>query len=381
MTRSLTLLFFLAIQLRADINVIYLSWYSDPSTSMTIQWHTPEEMPQDTLYLQNDKEKWEPIQASHNLFNSLAIHAVNLENLHPDTEYLFQIGDDSNVYKFRTAPDSLEKPLRFIIGGDAFQTTKLFRKMNETIAKLDPLFCVIGGDIAYAINANPFRLKSAAFKRWISFLTEWKETMITSDGRMIPFLLAAGNHDLSSDNYETFFALFAFPKRQLYRAIDFGRYLSLILLDTDHFQPIKGAQTRWLDQALSEREDIPFRFPVYHEAAYPSFYPYDGRIPKQIRTHWCPLFDKYKISFSFENHNHTFKRTYPIQGGAIASEGVVYLGDGCWGASPRIPKNKWYLIKKARKNNVYQVDLTSSGAHIQAIDLLGEPFDSVTLSK
>jgi 3',5'-cyclic AMP phosphodiesterase CpdA len=271
----------------------------------------------------------------------------------------------------------LDKPIRFVVGGDAFQTTKLFHKMNETVAALDPLFCVIGGDIAYALF-HPLRLTSS-LGRWREFLEAWTEEMVAPDGRLIPFLLASGNHDIASDNYETFFSLFALPEKRLYRAVDFGSYLSLILLDTAHFQPVEGQQTAWLEKTLAGRKGVPYRFAIYHEAAYPSFYPYNGEIPKKIRKHWCPLFDKYRLPIAFENHNHAFKRTHPIKNNSIDPDGVLYLGDGCWGAKPRQTNDLWYLAKRARKNNVYLIDLTAAAARIQAIDIQGEPLDSVTL--
>ena len=211
-------------------------------------------------------------------------------------------------------------------------------------------------------TATPSGSARLARNHWFSFLREWKEQMILPDGQVIPFLIVAGNHDIDPDEYELFFDLFAFPEKQLYRTVDFGNYLSLILLDTGHFDPIEGEQTDWLDQALTQRRTVPYRIPVYHVAAYPSYYSYSGSAPKKIRANWCPLFDKHLVQIAFENHNHAFKRTYPIRDGKIDASGVVYLGDGCWGASPRRTHDQWYLAKRARLNNVYILELTPKSA-------------------
>src|SRR6202034_3243463 len=125
-----------------------------------------------------------------------------LEGLSPDTEYSFQIPADPALYKFRTAPQTLLRPFRFVIGGDAYQSKEDFRKMNPAIVHKNPLFAVIGGDIAYAISSNPFRLRSTSRNRWFSFLREWKEQMILPDGQVIPLVLVAGNHDIGPDEYE-----------------------------------------------------------------------------------------------------------------------------------------------------------------------------------
>lgn len=284
------------------------------------------------------------------------------------------------LYRFQTAPRSLEPSIRFIIGGDAYRSGSLFRQMNETIQKQDPLFAVIGGDIAYAIHSGPFNLNSYALKRWFSFLADWKEQMKTAEGRLIPMLLVAGNHDISKNNQELFFKLFAFPEKHLYRSLDFGTYLSLLFLDTNHLDPIQGKQTDWLKTTLSQKGAFPYRMAVYHEGAYPSFYPYLSETPVQVRTHWCPLFDTYQLTAAFENHSHTYKKTYPLRNQQIDPKGVVYFGDGCWGTKPRNPQSMWYLEKTGQKNHVFLIQLSSTECQVQALDLQGHIFDTFSLS-
>lgn len=369
--------FFLLIpifSLYGEITALYLSWYADPTTTMTIQWHTPLDEYDDTIVL-GTIDGDAAISGTHAPLEQTLVHKVSLENLEPNTEYSFRIGTDPKIYHFRTAPNHLDEPLRFVIGGDIYAKPKIFRRMSKTVLENNPHFAVLGGDLAYAIHTHHL---GSAYRRWISFLHDWMHCMIGPEGHIVPFLLVPGNHDISSDNYETFFTLFAFPKKQLYRALDFGDYLSLILLDTGHFQPIEGRQTLWLDKTLSERSAVPFRFAIYHEAAYPSHYPYQGTIPRKIRTYWVPLFEKYHLTAAFENHNHAFKRTHPIKASQIDPDGIVYIGDGGWGASPRKTNDLWYLAKRNRKSSVLLVELTSAQATVQALDLLNTPLDEFT---
>lgn len=364
-----------ALSLHAEITALYLSWYDDPSTTMTIQWHTPLGELDDTIVL-GTHDGDAAFAGTHTGLEQTLIHTVQLEQLEPNREYSFRIGADPKVYRFRTASQLLDEKIRFVIGGDVYAQPKIFRRMAKTVLENHPSFIVLGGDLAYAIHTHHF---GSAYRRWLSFLHDWKNHMIGPDGLIIPFLLVPGNHDISSDNYDTFFTLFAFPKKQLYRAIDFGDYLSLVLLDTGHFQPIEGRQTLWLDKTLAGRASVHFRFAIYHEAAYPSHYSYQGAVPKKIRTHWVPLFEKYNLTAAFENHNHAFKRTHPIKAGQINPDGVVYIGDGGWGAPPRKTNDLWYLAKKNRKNSVLLVELTASGASIQALDLFNTPIDHLVL--
>lgn len=371
-------LLLLPFSLIADISALYLSWYGDPTSSMTIQWHTSLTEYGDTISFLTLDNKWEEIQGEHTTLDKILIHKVSLDFLDPGTEYYFRVGNNPKIYSFKTAPDSIEEePLRFVIGGDVYANTKLFRRMSKTVMENDPHFAVLGGDIAYAITLYPFR--SSAMRRWLAFLRDWTETMISAEGKIVPFLIVPGNHDISPDNYEIFFSLFAFPEKQLYRTLDFGSYLTLFLLDTGHFQPIEGRQTLWLEKELSIHQDTSYKFAVYHEAAYPSFYPYYGLTPRKIRTHWVPLFDKYNLLAAFENHNHAFKRTHPLKANQIDSDGIVYLGDGGWGAPPRRTKDLWYLAKRQKKSSFLLVELTPEKATIRAIDLLNETLDNLTI--
>lgn len=367
---------FFPLSLFAEISALYLSWYQDPTTTMSIQWHTPSSQYGDTIWLETP-DSWVEIQGEHATIDSLLVHKVNLESLSPGTEYRFRIGETSKVYTFKTAPSTLDEPLRFVVGGDMYAKPKIFRRMCQTVLENDPHFAVLGGDLAYAISI--FSSKSSALRKWLSFLKDWKDYMIHSDGKIIPFLLVPGNHDIASDDYDLFFTLFAFPKKQLYRAIDFGSYLSLFLLDTGHFQPIDGPQTVWLEKALALRQNISYRFAVYHEAAYPSFYPYQNPTSKKLRSHWIPLFEKYHLLAAFENHNHAYKRTYPLKAGQIDATGVVYLGDGGWGATARRTKDIWYLEKRQKKSSILMVEISKEGADIRAADLFNNSIDEITL--
>lgn len=366
--------------LHAETLALYLTWYEDPSSTMTIQWHSPLTEPQDKISLETEAGEWLVKTGSHIEFASRCIHKVQLEGLDPDSEYAFRIINDPAIYKFKTAPRDLSQPLRFFIGGDAYQDKELFRTMSRVIVHQNPLFVVIGGDIAHAIKNTWFQFQSSIIKQWFSFLRDWKEEMISPEGKLIPFILVPGNHDIKATDTTTFFSLFAFPEKKLYRTIDFSKYLQLVLLDTNNLHPIIGKQTAWLEQSLSKQPATLYRFAVYHTAAYPSYYPFSDPRSVAIRSNWSPLFEKYNLPVVFEHHNHTFKRTFPIKEGKIDESGIVYLGDGCWGIDPREPKDAWYLAKKESKNHVYMIELNQTKATIEAIDLSEQIIDRLEIS-
>jgi hypothetical protein len=317
---------------------------------------------------------------------------VELTNLEPDTDYTFKLADDPEIYRFRTMPTEGGRPLHFVVGGDVYQDDVCqFKKMMAQVAKHDPDFVVLGGDIAYTRGFSALLTgRYFEIQRWKIFFKAWQEQMVTSDGRLIPMVVVLGNHDLESAHVDPkkqpvlFYELFAMPNLCAYRTLDFGDYLSFFLLDTGHTYPIAGEQTLWLENALKERKDVEQKIAIYHIAAYPSVNDYTKKRHKQIRKNWVPLFEKYNVEAAFEHHDHTLKRTYRLKGDKIDPKGVLYLGDGGWGVSPRSPQTPqqlWYLEKSARANFVYLVSIQQDRGIAQAIDTDGNLLDSVSLVK
>ncbi|HSW85991.1 MAG TPA: metallophosphoesterase family protein [Rhabdochlamydiaceae bacterium] len=392
--RFFALYFVLSAVLYAqDPDSLYLTWTQDPTSTMTVQWHTPKEERETLIYYQKiGSDVWKDRAGNcKDISNSrLAIHTIELEGLESGADYVFHIGNEQKKYHFRTMPRNTDKPVHFVVAGDAYFYLYIFRKMNAQIAKKDPDFVVIGGDIAYTNgHVTFFKGKDWEMKRWGTFFQEWKEQMVTSDGRLIPMVIVLGNHDLKrpyarEDNQGNkipakeplFYELFAMPKKDTaYRALDFGDYLSLILLDTGHSAPIDKEQLNWLKEALSEREHRVNKMAVYHVSAYPSVYRYEGSVPTKIRTYWSPLFEQYGVRTAFENHNHAYKRTHRIKDGKVDPEGVMYLGDGAWGVPPRKPisaKNSWYLAKSAQKNCFWNVTILNGQCYFTSYDIHGQ---------
>lgn len=373
-------------QLKAP-DVLYLTWMHDPSTTMTVQWHSKEADSQ-VSYRKVGESEW---QVKEGVFNPLPktkvlVHTVEMDELEPNTDYQFSLVGREGEYLFRTLPKSLAKPVKFVIGGDAYVSLSTLRKMNARIASQDPDFVVVGGDIAYTTNRRAvYKSDGWELNRWNIFLKEWKSLMVTSDGRMIPMMVVLGNHDIKpislspAPQHFLFYELFALEEKgKPYRVFDAGDYLSLFLLDTGHTYHIEGQQSEWLKNNLFRRENVLYKMAAYHVGAYPSVYSYKGGVPKKIRSEWSPLFERYRLNVAFEHHNHAYKRTFPMKDGKIDPEGVIYMGDGSWGISPRKPKKMWYLDFAERTNAVCLITLNSEKSTIEGINLKGEVIDSVT---
>jgi len=375
---------------------IYLTWVKDPSTTMVVQWLAPAGAGQSELeYQARGQAAWQGAKGFSQLVEGFEVHRVYLEGLTADAAYLFKVQGSRREYGFKTMPQKLNRSIKMVVGGDVYYAgaSEVFHRMNRMIAFEKPDFVVMGGDLAYTVGTkNLLKGPKWAMTRWQTFLRDLQREL-GQEGRLIPILFLVGNHDVTkpknwpkngTEKPELFYQLFTFPEEgKAYRALDFGNYLSLVMLDTGHTWPIEGGQTTWLAEALRARQEMPYRLAIYHVAAYPSYYPFTGDREELIRKNWVPLFEKYQVPFAFEHHNHTYKRTYPIKEGKINPSGVTYLGDGSWGVLPRqvkSPHQAWYLAKSASVNSCYIVTLTEEKCLIEAKNSKGSVIDQIEVS-
>jgi acid phosphatase type 7 len=374
---------------------IFLTWRQDPSSTMVIDWHTVGESREPVLqFRRSGEQRWQSRMPATFPFphSERTIHRVELTDLRPDATYEFRMGEGSRSYAFRTMPTRLTRPLRFIAGGDVRHDAEWMEQTGRRAASYDPDFIMFGGDLAYANGlANNV-------DRWHEWFDAIRRTLVTPEGRAIPILLAVGNHEVAGsyhfriDGYRQddesrrrispfFYTLFATPGQPGYHVIDFGNYMSVFLLDTDHTNPVVGEQTRWLEGVLRERESVPHLFPIYHVPAYPSVRVFEGEVSQRVREHWVPLFERYGVRVAFENHDHVYKRTFPLLGGQRSEDGIVYLGDGAWGVDVREigrdwnGERPWYLERGESRRHFILGEVRAEERRFIAVDENGEVID------
>lgn len=340
---------------------LFLTWQRDPATTMTIDWHTAGEAEHETAveYRAAGSDEWRSAAGDQRAFpySERIVHRVELTDLSAGSSYEFRLPGYERVYSFRTLPLDEQEPIVFAIGGDTRHRQGWMEQTNRVAMQHDPDFMVWGGDLAYADG------REDRVRNWYEWFDAIRNTLIAADGRVVPVILGIGNHEVlrgsfrRHEDYEQtdewreriapyFYQLFAFPGQPGYGAIDLGDRLSFVILDSNHSNPVAGAQTEWLAQALAEREHIRHVFPVYHVPAYPSVRGFGGAVSRQIRELWAPLFDQHGVRFAFENHDHAYKRTVPIRGGEAHPDGIIYVGDGAWGVNTRDVHDvdaTWYL--------------------------------------
>jgi hypothetical protein len=325
---------------------LFLTWQRDPTTTMTIQWVGDNEddgTKRPVWYSKRSSQLWRKQEHAARPYpdSDSWIFRAELSGLEPGADYVFRIGSDSAEQRFRTMPGKDTNVLQFVSGGDC-GLGPAPRATNRLAGVQAPQFVVLGGDLAYENGRD-----GDAF---LQFLENYSRDVRDDQQRLIPMLACIGNHEVDGgyekprDKAPFFYSMFDGLFRDTsYAALDFGQYMSLVFLDTNHTSPIGGAQADWLDGALKERQDCPNLFVFNHVPAYPSHRDFTGEDAEegtgaQNRIHWAPLFERYRVDAVFEHHDHTFKRTHPLLDGRPNEKGILYLGDGSWGKIRRPQK-------------------------------------------
>jgi hypothetical protein len=311
------------------------------------------------------------------------VFSADLKGLEPGTRHVFKLfrwGRLLGTWYFATAPAHFVDELSFVTGGDMFHSRELLDTMNRRAGTEDPLFALLGGDLAYANGVD--------LNRWLEWVESWSQCAISPDGRLVPMIVVIGNHEVKGAQYRPtnappkseapfFYSLFLGMSGGSQFSVDFGKYMSVIALDSGHTNSI-AAQRRWLDETLETRKDLPRKFVCYHRAAWGTGVKADAL---EIQRFWSPLFEKHLVDAVFENDHHVYKRTHPLKGGRRDDEnGVVYLGDGAWGTRTRpIPFN-WkrkrpFLARAVSINHLIKVTMRPQHFHYQALTAEGEVID------
>lgn len=311
------------------------------------------------------------------------VHWIELKDLEPGRAYYFTTGDEAGGYseerKFRTIPADATS-FRFATGGDMGVGPKP-ASMLKIAASLEPAFCAIGGDLAYA-NAKTTDLNAPIWDGWME---NWTREMVTPEGFTVPMVLAIGNHEVNGfgkpEFAEYWYGYFAQTNRESsedasYFARRFGKDVLMLALDTGHVTPHAG-QADWIREKLSGASDLPLTYALYHVPFYPSHRDFTGIGSAMGRRIWGPIFDEFALDVAFENHDHTYKRTHRIRGGQIDPEGTLYLGDGCFGKGARKVADTlpWFLVRQGSIQHFWLVDVKDGAAEYRAYADDGRVFD------
>lgn len=370
---------------------VYLTWQQeDTSRFVTVNALVPVET--DGVYVYYDTKAHQDL-ASYSFKEEMRAYdmpgnknvrmSAQLKNLVPGQTYHFRFSFRDNMlegeYKFRSLPLNTEE-IRLVQGGDMGVSLNI-PDISKTAMTREPHAILIGGDIAYADG------KIEKSKNWEEWLKLMEEVMTTPEGFLVPMILAIGNHEVNGavgsniSKAPFYFQLFPQNKSTSYFTRKLGSSAVLFVLDSGHIAKHGDVQAKWLEKELERHTATKFKMALYHVPLFPSNRSYNGKLSVEGRKAWLPLFEKYKLDLSFENHDHTLKRTKPLNTKGISTKATVFVGDGCWGRTTRsVNRDLWYIEKAESVHHVWTVAITPSKLKIEALGIGGASFDYFELA-
>ncbi len=363
---------------------------ADPSTTMTVGFEQydgtffdpfdDEGTP--TLYFDTtphggDASQYAFSQGSDRVidFKGMDNNFVRLTGLSPNTRYYFIVQDDqetSPVYFFETLPNDPSERLSIIAGGDSRDIPVLDddigrQNANRLVAKLRAHCVLFGGDMTLTDDAT----SPVDIDEWPEWFDDW-QLSIATDGRITPLIPARGNHELGNNSI---YDLFDVPNPNIYYSIEIGGgLLQTITLNSEISR--LGDQLTWLDNTLANT-CATWKVVQYHRPTRP--HESDKDEQDDQADHWSPLFEQHGVQLVIESDAHLCKYTQPLRRtddagnteGFIRDDenGVVYIGEGGWGAELRdVDDAKDWTMASGSFNQFKWLFIDQNGIEIRTVN-------------
>jgi len=385
------------LNLNAATSQYTLSFRDDPSNSIVVGWSGDDAT---VHYGTTDfGATFSSYPNSKTVDRTATAHGINrkfarLTGLLPNTLYYFVVRDAGGTvsarYKFKTLSDNPNDPIAFISGGDTRDGFKVFgsyvescpsgncleqkRKGNRLVAKIRPDFVAFNGD--FIMN----QVTSNTTAEWTEWLNDWQLT-VSSDGRMYPMTFTQGNHEDNQDVYN----LFDVPMEEYYALNVNNGLLRLYMLNSELNACSNTAQLDWFTTDLQNYTNTPntpkWKFVQYHIPTFAMGNGY-GLVSDQMSC-WVNLFEQYGVKLCMESHTHITKWTLPCKKNSADTdfvpdpEGIVYIGEGNWGAPHRTldftaNNAKPYVRDQEVFDNFFYIRVNSNQTTIQCVKFDGE---------
>eukprot|EP00744_Colponema_vietnamica_P003103 GILI01004797.1.p1 GENE.GILI01004797.1~~GILI01004797.1.p1 ORF type:complete len:678 (+),score=143.56 GILI01004797.1:67-2034(+) len=408
---------------------LYITYPEHPSVSMFINVQMAPNSPAVTVYFDTVSRANQPVSAYAKntraevtpvplieAHGARDVHSALLTGLLPATSYFFVVAYEGGVTqekKFRTAPNDLSA-YTFITGGDV-GTGEIVGAINKQAARQNPLFGLVGGDVAYDNGMH------TCYRTWDAWIGQWEETMVDSQQHVIPMVLAVGNHDSGTNSQSKhnvdlknspplFFSLFpqhSYPssqpsitnpstpgldlslpeisQRRSYHTHYIGNYSMVLSLDSGHVVDFGGDQAQWIEGEMGRaaQASMPVKMAVYHVPLYPGLKEYEDHYASVLgQKAWVPIFDQHHLTVGFENHVHLYKKTPPLKNGSPDPSGTVYVGDGLWGVDP----NPGHIgditfgsepMEVQKVHHIWRVDVSPFNVTLTAFNKDGTVLDTI----
>ncbi|MFD2035507.1 metallophosphoesterase [Belliella marina] len=360
---------------------LLLTWEGSARYSISIQCRTNPQAGNVSLeYWQKGKAQKQISQAEQFLMEDRLLvndryinrNTFRLDSLLPNTVYEYRIitenGNSSDVFSFKTAPDSIED-FSFLWFGDMHNDMKTGGMYQKALHRFpESAFVLNSGDL---VGTGLYR------NDWDQFFGS-----LGKAAAQTPLMAVPGNHD-SQDGLGAwmFREMFDYPKNGPNK--DFEEftyqfsYSNALFIMIDGTLPIKE-QTTWLEQTLKSH-------PAKWKILTIHFPPFNSKEPyEDIQREWLPILEKYGIDLVLSGHFHYYMRSKPLREFYDSKHQTVFVHSAS-------TKGKGYEGEKSRgdfaaielpNDYMYQkIDISSNTLKLQAFDFNGKLLDSFQLKK
>ena len=306
----------------------------DPSTSISFAWQTyifitgsevriaPREgasmlMPAEFRTVSSDDRSLVRVLAQGGR-REILFHAVNVDELTPDTEYVYQVGYGGNwssVRSFRTTPAGGDISFLYYTDPQAYRESgyEPLQRIYEAALEINP-------DIAFTVTSGDIVDTADLWQQWV-----WLNSMVGDRLGSIPHAMGSGNHETIS-NVEMFRGTFANPlngipgleRTNYYFEVGDAIFAFIDSEATERFPE----QRNWLRNVMNNSE-ARWRFVLMHRGPFPLFYVH------QAQRAFNDVFDELAIDVVFNGHDHIYSRT--IARGNEFGVGTTYITGGSAG--------------------------------------------------
>jgi hypothetical protein len=359
---------------------VMLTWSSDPSTGMDIQWRTDTSVADGIVKFRKKGVTEEfSVKASlcrmedRVLMNDRYINrfTAELRNLKPGTTYEYLVlprSDWSEAFTFST--QAIDNQFSFNWFGDTHHSAKYGEILNVAEKNYpDAAFFSIVGDM---VSDGLHR------EQWDD-LFEYSKPALSRK----PMMSVLGNHDNRSGLGALMYReLVSYPKNgpagvEKEHTYAFN-YKNALFLMIDCTAPIE-IQNSWIEEQLA-KSDATWKFAMFH------FPPYNWEEPYfNIQKAWVPIFDKYHVDMVMGGHIHYYMRSKPMKEGKVVAsynDGTAYVISVGIPANAREMTDEPYAAVRSNEGPLFQnVKINGNELSFVSVNADNKIVDSFTIKK
>ncbi len=327
------------------------------SESMVLLWHTaaPATPEKWAVEVKTAKDsKWRALAAPVSTLvdapgiDKHLVFRAHLTALVPGGDFSYRVLKAGSEVFASTgrARKAANQPVKFALFGDSSQNTPGQKAIAFEVAKTNPDFVFVTGDIVYSSGRiSEYREKYFPIYNADKASAETGAPLI----RSVPMIAAPGNHDSVLQNFQRFpdaLAYFLYWDQPLNGpSVKTGEKVSHQLLGNEGAQPAfrKAAEPRypvmanfsfdygnahwtvldsntymdwknpelqaWLKKDLASASGATWRFVAFH---HPGFNSSHTHFTDQWMRNLAPIFEAAKVDVVFAGHVHNYQRSFPM---------------------------------------------------------------------